>query len=105
MGLYLASLRRLIDIGAGVLYPGHGFPIPDGRSKLEAYVAHREARMDAIAAALRAGASTLADIVERVYSDTPAFLHPVAERSALASLSELEKRGLARGSGGGWTAA
>jgi len=105
MGLYLASLRRLIEVGAGVLYPGHGFPIPDGRAQLEAYLAHREARMEAIRAALQAGASTLADIVERVYSDTPAFLHPVAERSALASLLELEKRGAARRNDRGWSAA
>jgi len=104
LGRYLASLRRLIDLPAGVLYPAHGFPIPDGRARLEGYLAHRQARLDEIRNALAAGASVLADIVERVYSDTPTFLHPVAERSALASLIELEKRGQARRTDGGWTA-
>lgn len=106
MGRYLASLRRLLDEGAGTLYPAHGFPIPDGRAKLEEYLAHREARMEQIRTALGEGLCALADIVERVYSDTPSFLHPVAERSALASLIELEKRGHARRiEGGGWAQA
>src|SRR5690606_18402098 len=88
MGRYLASLRRLLELPAGTLYPAHGFPIPDGPALLEAYLAHRQERMDRIEAVLEDGESTLAAIVERVYSDTPAPLHPVAERSALASLVE-----------------
>ncbi|WP_373045801.1 MBL fold metallo-hydrolase [Vulgatibacter sp.] len=104
MGRYLASLRRLLELQAGVLYPAHGFPIPDGPAKLAAYLGHRESRMEQIRGAVAQGASALADIVERVYSDTPAFLHPVAERSALASLIELEKRGQARRTDRGWTA-
>ncbi len=105
LGRYLASLRRLQDLPAGTLYPAHGFPIPDGPAKLAEYLAHREARLEQIRKALTTDASALADIVERVYSDTPSFLHPVAERSALASLIELEKRGQARRSKDqGWSA-
>lgn len=103
MGRYLASLRRMLELPAGTLYPAHGFPIPDGGALLETYLAHREARMDAIEAALSQEETALADIVERVYSDTPAPLRPVAERSALASLIELEKRGRVRSAEGGWT--
>ncbi|HEY0840983.1 MAG TPA: MBL fold metallo-hydrolase, partial [Vulgatibacter sp.] len=104
MGVYLESLRRLRDLPAGTLYPAHGFPVPDGVSLLDRYLAHREARMAAIESALGAGPLSLAAVVERVYSDTPRFLHPVAERSALASLLELQERGRARPAGDSWEA-
>ncbi|HWV37299.1 MAG TPA: MBL fold metallo-hydrolase [Vulgatibacter sp.] len=104
MGVYLESLRRLRDLPARTLYPAHGFPIPDGPSLLDRYLSHREARMRAIEAALVAGPLPLADVVKRVYSDTPRFLHPVAARSALASLLELQKRGRVRPAGDTWEA-
>ncbi|AKU90129.1 MBL fold metallo-hydrolase [Vulgatibacter incomptus] len=106
LGTYLESLRRLLRLPAKVLYPAHGFPIPDGASLLESYLSHREDRLAAIRGALRAaeGPVALAAIVERVYSDTPSFLHPVAERSALASLLELERLGDARQDADGWAA-
>ena len=105
LDLYLASLRRLLDLGPGALYPAHGFPIPDGPACLERYIAHREARLEAVAKALAGGRPlTLAEVVQTVYSDTPSFLHAVAERSALASLLELERRGRARRAAEGWTA-
>ena len=40
--------------------------------------------------------ATLAQVVEKAYADTPAFLHPVAERSALATLEKLLAEGRAR---------
>jgi len=104
MGVYLESLRRLKGLPVRTIYPAHGFPIPDGGSLLDQYLAHREGRIDAIAKALEAGLLSLADVVKRVYSDTPSFLHPVAERSALASLLELQKRGRVRPAGDAWEA-
>lgn len=106
MGVYLASLRRLRDLPVGVIYPAHGFPIPDGPALLQRYLDHREARLARLAEALHAaeGALPLARLVETVYSDTPSHLHPVAARSALASLLELERRGMAREEAEGWIA-
>jgi len=104
MGVYLESLRRLKGLPARTLYPAHGFPIPDGASLLDRYLSHREERMRAIETALEAGPLPLADVVKRVYSDTPSFLHPVAGRSALASLLELQKRGRVRPAGDAWEA-
>jgi glyoxylase-like metal-dependent hydrolase (beta-lactamase superfamily II)/8-oxo-dGTP pyrophosphatase MutT (NUDIX family) len=102
LGIYLASLRRLQELGPGTLYPAHGFPIPDGPATLAEYLEHRELRLRQLREALLAGASELADLVERVYADTPPFLHPVARRSALASLLELQRRGEAAEQGGAW---
>jgi len=104
LGLYLDSLRRLVDLPAGALYPAHGFPIPDGQELLKRYLAHREERLAQILGCLSPDRSvTLAEILEVVYSDTPSYLRPAAERSALASLLELERRALARRTDGGWT--
>lgn len=105
LGVYLDSLRKLLALPAGALYPAHGFPIPDGPALLEQYLAHREERLAQIRDCLSPDRSvSLADVVQLVYSDTPSFLRPVAERSALASLLELERRSLARRTDGGWTA-
>lgn len=96
LGAYLASLRRAIALGPGAIFPAHGYPIADGPAKLHAYVAHREARLAELHAALVEGVRGLQPLVERVYAETPAILHPIAQRSALASLHELVARGLAR---------
>ncbi len=99
LGDYLASLQRAIALGPGAIFPAHGYPIADGAAKLHAYVAHRERRLTELRDALVAGVHELPALVERVYSDTPALLHPIAQRSALASLQELVARGLARADG------
>ncbi len=102
MGVYLESLERLLARGPGTLYPAHGYPIPDGAAKLREYLAHREARLAQLLAALEGGPAEVPALVERVYEDTPPFLHPVAERSALASLLLLARRGQVQEEGGRW---
>jgi ribonuclease/clavin/mitogillin len=102
LGPYLESLRRLREEGVGTLYPAHGFAMPNGPAKLREYEEHRLSRLEQVRQALGAGISEVAGLVERVYRDTPAFLHPVAQRSALASLFELKERGQAVQDGDGW---
>lgn len=89
MGDYLAQLRRLKELPVGALYPAHGPVVPEGPGKLEEYLRHRAAREALILAALPPEGATLPQVVERAYADTPPFLHPVAERSALATLLKL----------------
>jgi glyoxylase-like metal-dependent hydrolase (beta-lactamase superfamily II)/8-oxo-dGTP pyrophosphatase MutT (NUDIX family) len=93
---YLAQLARLRDLPVTTLYPAHGPPIPDGPGKLQEYLDHRAAREARILEALPRSGATLAQIVEVAYSDTPPFLHPVAERSALATLEKLKEEGRVR---------
>lgn len=102
---YLASLRRLRRLGVGTLYPAHGFVIPNGEAKLAEYEEHRLARLRQVHEALVAGVRDLPGLLASVYGDTPAWLHPVAERSALASLLELQARGQAVRDGQRWSAA
>jgi glyoxylase-like metal-dependent hydrolase (beta-lactamase superfamily II) len=93
---YLAQLARLRDLPITTLYPAHGGAIPDGPGKLREYIAHRAAREARILEALPASGATVAQVVETAYADTPAFLHPVAERSALATLEKLVEEGRVR---------
>ncbi len=93
---YLAQLARLRDLPVTTLYPAHGGPIPDGPGKLQEYLDHRAAREARIIEALPSTGATLTQVVESAYSDTPPFLHPVAQRSALATLEKLVEEGRAR---------
>ncbi|HYH96494.1 MBL fold metallo-hydrolase [Hyalangium sp.] len=93
---YLAQLARLRDWPVTTMYPAHGGPIPDGPGKLQEYLDHRAARATRILEALPPSGATLVQVVESAYADTPPFLHPVAQRSALATLEKLVEEGLVR---------
>lgn len=86
---YLASLRRLADLGAPALYPGHGPVVDDPAGTVAAYLAHRLARERQVLEALEAGDRTPAGVVVRVYADIDPALHPAAERSVRAHLAKL----------------
>lgn len=89
MAAYLASLRRLGQCEARVLYPGHGPVIDDPAEVVAAYLAHRQEREAQVLAALAAGDRTPAQIVARVYADVDRVLHPLAEQSVRAHLDKL----------------
>jgi glyoxylase-like metal-dependent hydrolase (beta-lactamase superfamily II) len=93
---YLTQLARLRDVPVGTLYPAHGQPLPDGPGKLGEYLQHRELREALILEAVSPTGTTLAEVVAAAYTDTPPFLHPVAERSALATLEKLVEEGRVR---------
>ncbi|HVE85495.1 MAG TPA: MBL fold metallo-hydrolase [Myxococcales bacterium] len=86
---YLQQLDRLRGLPAGVLYPAHGAPMPDGPAKLVEYVHHREMRERKVLDAIPAAGARLAEIVPRAYDDVPEAVHPLAERSAQAILIKL----------------
>lgn len=90
MRAYLDSLRRLRGLNIDRIYPGHWRPLDGGRDVIERYIAHRKEREAAILTALEDGAATIEEIVARVYTDTPAQLHPIARFQALAHLQMLE---------------
>jgi glyoxylase-like metal-dependent hydrolase (beta-lactamase superfamily II) len=91
MGDYLGSLERLRALHVERIFPGHFRALDGGRDVIDGYVAHRRARERRILDALEAGASTLEEIVESAYDDTPRELHPVAALSARAHLELLER--------------
>ncbi|HEY3000177.1 MAG TPA: MBL fold metallo-hydrolase [Acidimicrobiales bacterium] len=109
MAAYLASLDRLKTIRPRLktIAPGHGYVIDDPQTTIDGYVAHRLEREQQVLAALRdQGPTTIADIVEALYADVPAELHPVARRSVWAHLRKLVDDGVAKGDrfDGEWSA-
>ena len=96
MAEYLRQLARLRDLPVTTLYAAHGMAIPDGPGKLQEYLDHRAAREARILEAVPPEGVTLPELVARAYADTPPFLLPVAERSALAVLLKLEGEGRVR---------
>ena len=92
LGDYLGSLRRLADLPAGVpALPGHGPELPDTAAIAAEYLAHREARLDQIRAALtQLGPNpTPRQVVEIVYAEVDPTLWPAAEESVHAQLAYL----------------
>ncbi|MGH2825517.1 MAG: MBL fold metallo-hydrolase [Actinomycetota bacterium] len=93
MGDYLFSLYRLRGLELERIYPGHFRPLDGGTQVIEGYLQHRAERRQAILAALSVP-STEEDIVERVYTDTPPRLHPVALYQVRAVLELLKEENL-----------
>ncbi len=94
LGPYLDSLDRLrafANSPAGVdrLLPGHGPVIADPTDVLTFYINHRRERLDQVRAAVAAGHTTPAAVVQHVYADVDPTLWPAAERSVRAQLDFL----------------
>jgi len=91
---YLDSLRRLRDLGARTVLPGHGPELADLAAAADAYLAHRAERLDQVRAALAdLGADpTPHDVVRVVYADVDRVLWPAAELSVRAQLDYLRGR-------------
>jgi glyoxylase-like metal-dependent hydrolase (beta-lactamase superfamily II) len=105
---YLRSLRRLLDLDARSIYPGHGPAVLHAREKLTEYLAHRQEREAQVLSALADGPRTISEMVEEIYADQPEDVHPLAARSVLAHLRKLADEGRAERTGkadeGPWTA-
>jgi ribonuclease/clavin/mitogillin len=93
LGDYLASLRRLQGLDVERIYPAHGPVIEDAPAKIREYIDHRMERERQILTALTDGLDTIPAMVERIYCDVPAALHPVAAQSVHSHLKKLVKEG------------
>ena len=89
LGDYLASLRRLRELGDVTVLPGHGPELPSAGLAAERYLAHRQARLEQVRAAVESGAVDAASVVRTVYADVDASLWPAATLSVRAQLLHL----------------
>ncbi|HTR16530.1 MAG TPA: MBL fold metallo-hydrolase [Acetobacteraceae bacterium] len=96
MAAYFDSLRRVLAREDALYLPGHGPALPEPRRLVRAMLAHRMARENAIAAALRENPHSAGGLVEMMYGMLAVPLRPVAERSVVAHLLKLESEGRAR---------
>ncbi len=97
LAAYLDSLRRVLDLGPDVLYPGHGPELTeDPQAVLTYYRDHRRFRERQILAVLAEGPSTPRGLVERIYAEVDHRLWPAAEASTRAALAALDAAGRVR---------
>ena len=87
---YLASLKRLQELGDLAVLPGHGPELPSAGDAATAYLAHREQRLEQVRAAVAAGATSAQEVVEIVYADVDRVLWPAATMSVRAQLEHLK---------------
>lgn len=91
---YLESLRRVLDLGAHTLLPGHG---PELRDDPEAvvryYLDHRAFRERQILTLLEEGPHHTSRLVRRIYADVDERLWPAAAASTRAALERLAAEG------------
>lgn len=103
MNQYLASLRRLKELGLQKLGPGHGDVLDDPDAVVDHIIDHRLQREAKLIDALNAsGVTTAEKLLVRVYDDIDAQLHRVALRSLLAHLIKLQEEGRAHDTQDGW---
>lgn len=86
---YLESLYRVQDLGVARIEPGHGDSMDDAGDVIAGYIEHRLAREDEILEVIGAGAGTVADIVDGVYSFVPADLRAAATHQVIVQLNKL----------------
>jgi glyoxylase-like metal-dependent hydrolase (beta-lactamase superfamily II) len=90
LGPYMASLERLLALGPGVIYPGHGPIVEDASGKLNEYLAHRRQREQQVLDGLPA---SIDELVAKIYTDVSPDLRPMAARNVNACLEKLEHEG------------
>jgi glyoxylase-like metal-dependent hydrolase (beta-lactamase superfamily II) len=96
LGDYLDSLRRLRDLADASavdrLLPGHGPVLSSPGSVIDAYLAHRQARLEEVRSVVASGVTVAAEIVAVVYADVPRAVWPAAELTVRAQLAFLDER-------------
>jgi glyoxylase-like metal-dependent hydrolase (beta-lactamase superfamily II) len=93
MAAYMRSLEKLLKRDDAVYWPTHGPSIPDPKPFVQAFIAHRHERADAILARLAQGDDAIPAIVAEVYVGLDPRLKAAAARSVLAHLVELVETG------------
>ncbi|HET9511366.1 MAG TPA: MBL fold metallo-hydrolase [Sphingomonas sp.] len=101
MGDYMASLDRLLTRDDRIYYPGHGDPVTNPQRLVRGMMGHRKSREGAILRLLGRGGTDTPAMVLAMYAGVDPRLHPAAERSVLAHLFDLRRRGLVTGEEGG----
>lgn len=99
---YLRSLERLQALDIDRIFPAHGPVVEDPHAKIAEYLAHRALRDAQVLGGLEAGLRRTEDLVRRIYTDIPEFLHRAAGVSVEAHLRRFEKQGRVRREGSDW---
>lgn len=97
---YMASLEKLLGRDDRVFYPGHGLEIDRPQRLVRGLLGHRKQREGQILRLLAEAPRTIPALVEKMYVGLDPRLFPAAERSVLAHLLDLGRRGSVAGAEG-----
>lgn len=101
---YIESLKKLRRFPIKALAPGHGELIHQPMAEVDKLIEHRLWREQKILSVLQQGHSgTLEHLTPIAYDDVDASLHVIAQFSLWAHLIKLEKDGVVRKEGEGWS--
>jgi glyoxylase-like metal-dependent hydrolase (beta-lactamase superfamily II) len=103
MTQYMASLQKLQEREDAVYFPAHGPPVDNPRQLVRGMIGHRRQRENQIIRQLEQGTGRIPDMVPTMYKGVDERLWPAAERSVLAHLIDLERRGMVARSADEWT--
>lgn len=93
MAAYLESLRRLADLGATRLHPGHGPVVDDPDRTVEGLLEHRLDREREIRETVEAGHTAVPAIVDAIYDRDIEHVRDLAEATVIAHLEKLHAEG------------
>ena len=99
---YMASLEKLIGREDRVFYPGHGLEIDRPERLVRGMLGHRRQREGQILRLLGEAPRAIPAMVEKMYVGLDPRLFGAAERSVLAHLIDLERRGMVAAAGADW---
>jgi glyoxylase-like metal-dependent hydrolase (beta-lactamase superfamily II) len=105
MTAYMASLSKLYERTDKVYFPAHGPQVDKTRQFVRGMIGHRRQRENQIVRLMEAGTARIADMVPQMYKSVDQRLWPAAERSVLAHLIDLERKGRATRYEDQWTTA
>lgn len=94
MGDYMASLALLLARDDHAYWPAHGPVVPDPKPFVRAFIEHREQREAQVIACLEGGIDRIADMVPKMYTEIPEFMHPAAARSVFAHVLHMLDKGV-----------
>jgi glyoxylase-like metal-dependent hydrolase (beta-lactamase superfamily II) len=100
---YMESLQKLHDRDDRIYYPAHGPAVTRPRQLVRGMIGHRRQRENQILRQIAGGTARIADMVPAMYKGVDQRLWPAAERSVLAHLIDLERRGKVARSEERWT--
>lgn len=102
---YMASLKKLYDRQDEIFFPAHGPAVEKTRQFIRGMIGHRRQRENQILRLLEKDVSRIPDMVPQMYKGVDERLWPAAERSVLAHLIDMERKGRAAGDGDDWALA
>jgi glyoxylase-like metal-dependent hydrolase (beta-lactamase superfamily II) len=93
MGQYIASLRRMMEVDADQLLPGHGPTVKEPRRKIQELIDHRQQREDQILGLLADGRDSVKSLVKAIYPELDKRLLQMATGQVLSHLHKLQSDG------------